>query len=274
MTTVEIFGRIFADTLKRPADEIRVLDFGCGSGDLVHELLAKGYDAYGCDIGADWPSDHGEWKRGLPATSWARNFSDRLSPIQPKPYRLPYEDATFDAVVSVSVLEHVQNKEEAFGELARILKPDGIGAHMFPSKWNIRECHLFVPMVSILWPNVPGWWLDLWAFLGVRNQFQKGLNWREVAKLNKAYCRDGIHYWTKRKVHDAFDKTFGGHLDLDSSRAAASPRSVVRFVALSGLGRGLFPLRDALGNVCAGHPNLIAHQQRATSSLSTTGIEF
>ena len=28
----------------------KILDFGCGSGDLVQELLDLGYDAYGTDI--------------------------------------------------------------------------------------------------------------------------------------------------------------------------------------------------------------------------------
>jgi len=260
LSVAKIFDAIIRDALKQPPAPLRVLDFGCGSGDLVRELMARGYDAYGCDIDADWPADRGEWKRGLPATSWAREFRDRLSPIQSSPYLLPYDDATFDAVVSVSVLEHVQNKEEAFAEVSRVLKPGGIGAHMFPSKYNIRECHLFVPMVSIFWPNVPGWWLDLWAFLGIRNQFQKGLGWREVAKLNKAYCRDGIHYWTRSEIDDAFDRVFGGHFNCDVPRASVSSRAAVRFLAASGIGRLLFPLRDALGNVCAGHPNLVAHR--------------
>lgn len=255
MSTAGVFNSIMTETLQRPSSQIRVLDFGCGSGELVRGFISLGYDAYGCDIGADWPQDYGEWKRGLPATSWAREFRDRLSPIQSSPYRLPYDDVTFDAVVSVSVLEHVQNKKEAFAEIARVLKPDGIGAHIFPSKWNIRECHLFVPLVSILWPNVPGWWLDLWAFLGIRNQFQTNLGWREVALLNKAYCREGIHYWSKRQFRKAFDESFGGHLNLDRPRAAASSRAAVHFISSSGLGHVLFPLRDALGNVCIGHPN-------------------
>ena len=29
---------------------VKVLDFGCGSGTLVHCFLALGFDAYGCDI--------------------------------------------------------------------------------------------------------------------------------------------------------------------------------------------------------------------------------
>jgi SAM-dependent methyltransferase len=268
MTTVGVFHRIISDTLKRPPQQVRVLDFGCGSGELVRELLGQGYDAFGCDIGSDWPADRGEWQRGLPATKWATEFRDRLSPIQSKPYRLPYDDATFDAVISLSVLEHVQNKEEAFAEFARVIKPDGIGAHMFPSKWNFRECHLFVPMVSILWPNIPAWWLDFWALLGIRNQFQAGIGWREVAKLNKAYCRDGIHYWSRKRIHVAFDRVFGGHLNYDLPRAAASDRKLVHWVAESGIGAILFRVRDALGNVCTGHPNLLAHKYDARSGFA------
>ena len=37
----------------------RVLDFGCGRGELVQQLRERGYDAYGCDPEADWtPEPH------------------------------------------------------------------------------------------------------------------------------------------------------------------------------------------------------------------------
>src|SRR5215472_5385757 len=36
-------------TLKAGTSSVRVLDFGCGSGQMVRKLRALGYDDYGCD---------------------------------------------------------------------------------------------------------------------------------------------------------------------------------------------------------------------------------
>jgi SAM-dependent methyltransferase len=39
---------------------------------------------------------------------------------------LPYDDETFDLLCAFDVIEHVQDDRLAFGELCRVLKPDGI----------------------------------------------------------------------------------------------------------------------------------------------------
>ena len=39
---------------------------------------------------------------------------------------LPYDDATFDAVICVDVLEHVRDLEQVLVEVARVLRPGGL----------------------------------------------------------------------------------------------------------------------------------------------------
>lgn len=57
-----------------PADAAatRILDFGCGAGDLVKALARQGFDARGCDVAAYWPQD---------------SDSGRFALIEPEPYR-------------------------------------------------------------------------------------------------------------------------------------------------------------------------------------------
>src|SRR5262249_48981294 len=49
---------------------------------------------------------------------------------------LPFADGSFDALWSITVLEHVQHPEKALQEVARVLKPGGV-AYLAPA-WHCR----------------------------------------------------------------------------------------------------------------------------------------
>lgn len=177
----------------------KVLDLGCGRGDLVNCLLTLGYDAYGCDIVPYW--------RKEPDAE-----TDKLVTILSNPYRLPFEKSTFDVVVSTSVLEHAQNKEEIFQEIFRLLKNGGLSMHLLPGKWYLpAEPHINVPLLNFFWPHCPKWWLALWAFLGVRNGFQINKSWQEVVRLNQDYCKHGLSYWPNYKYRKISIEVFGNY---------------------------------------------------------------
>jgi SAM-dependent methyltransferase len=159
-----------------------VLDFGCGAGRLVEAMQRRGVSAYGCDVMSYVAEDN-----SVPRSRFAQLSFD--------PYRLPYPDNHFDAVISTSVLEHAQNVNEVFSEIHRILKPGGWSLHLFPSRWYLpAENHIYVPLANFLWPNVPRWWLKLWAHLGVRNEYQRGRSVAEVTDLNARFCRENLIY--------------------------------------------------------------------------------
>ena len=157
----------------------QILDLGCGDGSAVHELRKLGYEAFGCDFEIA-PGSH--------------RSAGRLRAIE-KPYRLPFDDATFDAVVSQEVLEHVQNYRETFREIRRVLRLGGVSVHVFPSRWRPIEAHVFVPFASVFRPY---WWLLAWALVGVRNQYQRGVGPRKVAGRNYLYLRSHTNYLTRR----------------------------------------------------------------------------
>ena len=73
----------------RSPSDTSVLDFGCGRGVLVDRLCELGVDAFGCDVDPYWEGEN-----------------SRLREIQRSPYRIPFDDASVDVVLSTSVLEH------------------------------------------------------------------------------------------------------------------------------------------------------------------------
>jgi SAM-dependent methyltransferase len=194
-----------------------VLDFGCGKGESVEAWRDAGFDAHGCDFAVELGD--GQW----------------LELIE-EPYRLPYADGTFDLVVSGQVFEHVQNPEQAFAEIARVLKPGGASLHHFPSRYYPIEPHTFVPLATLIRARP---WLWLWAVLGVRNQFQHGLPASETVRRNAAYLRNHTRYLRRSDI-----VRFAQPLEVrfvEREAIETSPR----------LGR-LAPLAPVLGRVYSG----------------------
>ncbi len=103
-------------------------------------LLAAGFDAYGCDI--RWPGADYRWDG--PAAE-----QNRLSYFE-SGATLPYEDDTFDVVVSDQVFEHVIPLLATVAELERIVKPGGIMYHHFPAREVWREGHIGIPFAHRL----------------------------------------------------------------------------------------------------------------------------
>ena len=56
------------------------------------------------------------------------------------PVRLPYADGSFDAVLSMGVLEHVLDPEGSLDELARVLRPGGVlYVYKLPNRFSYLE---------------------------------------------------------------------------------------------------------------------------------------
>lgn len=200
----------------------RVVDLGCGEGRLVEALRAVGLDAGGCDLRARWSSDSPYYQ----LITW-------------NPYRLPYADASVDAVVSTTVMEHVQNKAEVFREIHRVLRPGGLSIHLYPSKWYLPvEPHVLVPLANCFWPRCPGWWYALWAILGVRTRFQQGMHWQQVVADNLRYQREGLDYRSNAELRRLALAVFGNHSTPTRAYINHGEGGVVRILRRLPGGRG------------------------------------
>lgn len=182
-----------------------VLDFGCGRGRLVRELRARGYRSCGCDIEFLYHEDP-------KAESMLRDGVLRM--IGETPYRLPFEDDTFDLVFSYQVFEHVRNYNEALAEIARVLKPGGVTLHVFTPRYVPVEPHVHVPLATMI-RALP--WLRMWAAFGIRNEFQAGLSAGETARQNREYLLSRTSYLPATKIMDHFKTHFGAVVSCEKA---------------------------------------------------------
>ncbi len=185
------------DMLKELRAEItpdaKLLDFGCGDGELVHEFRKRGFQAYGIDIEDFYKDVQQQCREEGVVTADGEVFYT----LDMNNYRLPFADNTFDCIISFYVFEHVQNWQQALAEIQRVLKPGGACLHIFPSKYCPVEPHLFVPFGGVIQSRA---YLAIWAFLGIKNSYQKQLSWREVVADNSRYLRSCTAYYSKAEI--------------------------------------------------------------------------
>lgn len=100
----------YAATLHPGPDGCRVLDVGCGVGQVVRTLADQGIDAHGVDVAS------ANIERSRLLTDRCRLYDGR---------RLPFPNAHFDATGALNVLEHVEEPEAFLAELVRVTRPGG-----------------------------------------------------------------------------------------------------------------------------------------------------
>jgi SAM-dependent methyltransferase len=94
-----------------------LLDWGCGYGHIAAKLQAAGVSVTAFEYLASLePQDELGLERFYPGLEvW----------VTDDPVRLPFGDASFDSVLSLGVLEHVQRPDESLEEIRRVLRPGG-----------------------------------------------------------------------------------------------------------------------------------------------------
>jgi ubiquinone/menaquinone biosynthesis C-methylase UbiE len=103
----------------------RVLEVGCGSGDVAERIaLELGAEVVALDQSA----------RMVELTR-ARGVDARVGDVQ----ELPFADGEFDCAVAAWMLYHVLDVERALDELARVLRPGGRLVAVTNSKEHLRE---------------------------------------------------------------------------------------------------------------------------------------
>lgn len=153
-----------------PLQGKRILDAGCGLGMYVRAFRRFSDEVYGIDLD---PNRIAQASRELPHLQVA------------SAERLPFEDDSFDVVLSHEVWEHVSDDRAAAREAVRVLRPGGRLVVFVPNRRWLFETH------GIYW----------------RGQYHFGnipfINWLPDALRNK--LAPHVRAYTGRQLRALFD---------------------------------------------------------------------
>ncbi len=129
------------DLVHRP-QPMRLLEIGTGSDGIAHRFDT--HPSLQCDVTGVHMVDN-------------RLIHDRCNWRQVHGTELPFDDASFDVVITNHVIEHVGDADAQHRhllEVRRVMKPGGIGYLAVPNRWMLTEPHYKLKFLS--------WWPHSW----------------------------------------------------------------------------------------------------------------
>ncbi|WP_395751097.1 class I SAM-dependent methyltransferase [Prosthecobacter sp.] len=172
----------------RLASHSRLLDAGCGTGGMLDYLQRRSGDLEVTGIDVAEQAVRCCNQRGLTTV--------RVAAVE----ALPFDDASFDAILSLDVLYHSSvNEERALAEMRRVLRPDGLLLMNLPAFAGLRGSHdvavhgarryaacqarSLLEQSNFAVEQVHYW--NAWLFLPL-------LLWRQVSRLSATPARESV----------------------------------------------------------------------------------
>jgi len=118
----------------------RILDAPCGEGHLAISLQAAGHRVVGGDLTPQRMAH-----AGLPALGLDLNAP------------LPFRDGSFDGVVAIEGIEHLEDPYHLAREFSRVLRPDGLLILSTPNILNLRSRAKFLALGTFYWFDEEGY---------------------------------------------------------------------------------------------------------------------
>lgn len=177
---------------------IKILDLGCGRGELVGALRDKGARAYGIEVDARFVNSGAILDRlhedEYPLLSTINSNGKSIFPA-----------GYFDIVISDQVLEHVADLKSVTSEIFRVLRPGGLTCHQFPARHRMMEPHYKLPLVHWLPKGrLRQQAIKLLLWLGLSREFFPQYDLKDRAAIIFKYSVEETFYRKVREIKSTF----------------------------------------------------------------------
>ncbi len=198
------------ETLAGPSG--RILDYGCGAGEIVEAGCKQGLEVYGVEAFYEGGNTRAQIaEKGLLETRvWALEND-----------HIPFPAGHFDLVVSNQVFEHVENMDGVLEEIHRVLKPNGRLLCLFPSKDMMREGHCGVPFAHWFPKGSDHRYYWMMMFRGL------GFGYHTGGKSREQWSRDFMEwldsftfYRSYAEIREVFGRYFGSFCRIEDDYVA------------------------------------------------------
>jgi 2-polyprenyl-3-methyl-5-hydroxy-6-metoxy-1,4-benzoquinol methylase len=111
----------------------KVLDCGAGKGSFTEQLVKKDGNVYACDI------DSSRFRLKIPFKK--ANFNNNI----------PFNNSFFDKIISIEVIEHLENPAILIKELSRVIRKNGQLIITTPNIQNVKSKFQFLFKSEFHW---------------------------------------------------------------------------------------------------------------------------
>ena len=177
---------------------MRLLDVGCGRGEILRHCMRLGIEAHGMDYAAVAT----QMSRDVVASETQRaaegdEHGPTLQPgvCQADAKTLPFPDNSFDRVLMFDVVEHLfpWELQQAFVDIGRVLKPGGrLVIHTAPNRWYDAYAYPWVRRVRTLLGQGEGYPKDPRAITPVNQDVH--VNEQDLLSMRRALKRGGYDH--------------------------------------------------------------------------------
>lgn len=153
----------------------KLLDIGCGSGNLLEMAQQSGFKTYGIDL-------------SYIAIKQAKKKLIFTELVLSNAENLPWRNSCFDYVTSICSIEHHLNQDKSIKEICRVLKDDGKAYLLLPNSFFIHDL------------------LQIWlkgkspTHGEIIERFATAKNWKKLLEKNGLQVNEIIKYNQKRGI--------------------------------------------------------------------------
>jgi ubiquinone/menaquinone biosynthesis C-methylase UbiE len=190
----------WAEAFNSKTPGAKILDYGCGSGDVVAAGRKQGLNIYGAEIFYGGAKTKQEVERlGL--------LGDEIRVI--KDGKLGFDDECFDIVLNNQVFEHVEDLDAVLSEIERVMKKGAVLLCLFPANDVIREGHIGIPFVHWFPKDSSARWYYTLCLRSIGlGFFKKGKSRSQWTKDQLDWIDKYTFYRNKKRVFKSFEKYF------------------------------------------------------------------